>query len=117
MNPIIRTGLGVVDDKTSRVVLASDAPNLTINGIEYDAIDANYYYETDLIRSIAYRKNGQVVEYLVFTYENDPFPTNGSKLLFIFRFDTPPLGSVVPTNSPDDDIYTAGGGIGVPEGP
>jgi hypothetical protein len=115
MNPYHRTGAGTVDDKTTRVVFASNSPKFTADGVEYDRIDASYYMGTDNRYSITYRLDGQIVRYVTFEYIDDPNTTVGARVSKITILPAPLFGQG-DTDDPEDDEIMMGwsGGPGGP---
>jgi hypothetical protein len=114
MNPVIRTGAGVVDDKTTRVVLASNSPQFEWEGLRFDRMDESFYIGTNNLNSITYRLNGSIVRYITFEYIDDPNTTVGARVSKVVVAATPFGSGQGDTDDPGDDEVMMGwsGGSG-----
>ena len=82
MNPFLRTGAGVVDDNTARVVLASNSPGVPTN---YDTIELTYVGTTNNLNTVIYKLATVAVETLTFTYVGGTPTTDNARISSITK--------------------------------
>jgi hypothetical protein len=103
MNPYFRTGSGVTDENTVRLVLASDSPGAPLN---YDAVELEYIGSTNNLNAVTYRLDSIGVRALAFEYLGDTNQNNAK----ISKITVIPPEQIL--NNPDPGFTNPGFGFG-----